>query len=264
MLLLRKRLLRRRKVISSFDNVCIVEGAHPEDHEHQDQDKEDQKPPMLALECYDPTTSSYKFVREVHLYKNADFEPFIKKDNSLDFIKDSSFATNGSILILQTPNKAYFFDMKTGVRIQKANLADEYKDSKIVFDYQNNIFYNFKTGQSNTRMEAFSIANFKKGGVSFGFEKDFLTKRMSQIRGAVFGETSDQINTSSKTPINKLNLIQRIMKNVTTPVLIDHSRQPSHNPFKGDQLPQLLRTLILRHIQKSCENFNASLEELKA
>lgn len=39
-------------------------------------------------------------------------------------------------------------------------------------------------------MEAFSIANFKKGGVSFGFEKDFLLKRMSSIRDAVYGENS--------------------------------------------------------------------------
>jgi hypothetical protein len=54
------------------------------------------------------------------------------------------------------------------------------------------------------------------------------------------------------------------MKNVTTPVLIEHSRQPSHNPFKGEQLSSLLRSLILRHIQKSCENFHFSLEELKS
>ena len=57
-------------------------------------------------------------------------------------------------------------------------------------------------------MEAFSIGNFKKGGVSFGFEKDFLLKRMLQIRSTVYGENNEnQIDTSSKTPINKLNLI---------------------------------------------------------
>jgi hypothetical protein len=31
---------------------------------------EDQKPPMLVVECYDPSTSSFKFVKEVFLYKN--------------------------------------------------------------------------------------------------------------------------------------------------------------------------------------------------
>lgn len=100
---------------------------------------------MLVIECYDPTSTSYKFVKEMFLYKNADYEPFIKKENSVDFIKDSSFATNGSILIIQTSNRAYFFDMKTGIRLSKVKLADEFVDSRICFDFQNNIFYNFKT-----------------------------------------------------------------------------------------------------------------------
>lgn len=52
----------------------------------------------------------------MYLYKNEDFEPFIKKDNSIDFIKESSFATNGSTLLVQTNNKCYYFDMKTGIR----------------------------------------------------------------------------------------------------------------------------------------------------
>ena len=50
---------------------------------------------MLVIECYDPQTPSFKFVREVFLYKNEDFEPFIKRQNSQDFIKESAFATNG-------------------------------------------------------------------------------------------------------------------------------------------------------------------------
>lgn len=50
---------------------------------------------MLVIECYDPTTPNYKFVKEVFLFKNEDFEPFIKKSNSIDFIKESNFATNG-------------------------------------------------------------------------------------------------------------------------------------------------------------------------
>ena len=50
---------------------------------------------MLVIECYDPATPSFAFVREIFLYKNADFEPFIKNSNSVDFIKNNSFATNG-------------------------------------------------------------------------------------------------------------------------------------------------------------------------
>lgn len=48
---------------------------------------------MLVVECYDAL--SYKFVKETFLYKNSDFEPFIKQSNSVDFIKQNSFAMNG-------------------------------------------------------------------------------------------------------------------------------------------------------------------------
>lgn len=63
--------------------------------------KEDQdKPPMFVVEVYDPSTKAFAFVREVALYKNEDFEPFIKNSNSVDFLKDSSFATNGQVLVI--------------------------------------------------------------------------------------------------------------------------------------------------------------------
>lgn len=80
---------------------------------------------MLVVECYDPHTPSFKFVREVSLYKNVEHEPFIKKSNSLDFIRDSCFITNGSILLCQTSNKAYYFDLKSGIRISKEILGDD-------------------------------------------------------------------------------------------------------------------------------------------
>lgn len=79
---------------------------------------------MLAVECYDPHTPSFKFVKEVFLYKNKELEPFIKNSNSVDYIKESNFITNGNILLLQTSKRAYYFDMKTGVRICKESLYD--------------------------------------------------------------------------------------------------------------------------------------------
>lgn len=55
---------------------------------------------MLVVECYDPSTPSFKLVKEVYLYKNEDYVPFIKRENSIDFIKESSFITNGSTLLI--------------------------------------------------------------------------------------------------------------------------------------------------------------------
>lgn len=68
-------------------------------------------------------------------------------------------------------------------------------------------------------MKVFTIPNFKKGGASFGFAKNHLSKRLQNFRGQIYGE--EIVLGNKKVPAHKLNLIQRIMKNVTTPVLIE-------------------------------------------
>jgi hypothetical protein len=47
------------------------------------------------------------------------------------------------------------------------------------------------------------------------------------MRNSVYGEENLETNSKKISP-TKLNVIQRIMKNVTTPVLIDHRRQTHH------------------------------------
>ena len=143
------------------------------------------------VEIYDPSTPSYKFVREVTLYKNEEFAPFIKNGNSVDFLKDSSFATNGQALVIQSSKKIYFFDLKTGVRSQKAKTSENnvnHDDCRSVYDFANNLFYSFKYGTSETKLEVFTLANFKKAGITSGFAKEFLQKRMSQFKSSVFGD----------------------------------------------------------------------------
>jgi hypothetical protein len=62
---------------------ALDDNKEGEDAENQDgSKKEDGKPPMLMIEVYDPSTPSFKFIRQIYLYKNEDFEPFIKKTNS--------------------------------------------------------------------------------------------------------------------------------------------------------------------------------------
>lgn len=110
-------------------------------------------------------------------------------------------------------------------------------------------------------METFTISNFKKGGASFGFTKNYLSKRINQFKNIVYGDNVEP--TNGKPAPGKLNLIQRIMKNVTTPVLIQHSRDGLKD-MKGENQPKLLRTLILRHIEKACYNFDIKMEEVKS
>ena len=60
------------------------------------------------VECYDPHTPAFKFIKEVPLYKNKEMEPFINNNNSIDFLKENNFITNGNILIIQTSNFLWF------------------------------------------------------------------------------------------------------------------------------------------------------------
>lgn len=115
-------------------------------------------------------------------------------------------------------------------------------------------------------MEVVQITNFKKGGVSFGFTKNYLQSRLGTFRSQVFGE-SPQESGKAVAP-HKLNLIQRIMKNVTTPVLIQHSRDASASETASlsseANLPKLTSALILRYIEKASHQFETKLEEVRS
>ena len=63
--------------------------------------------------------------------------------------------------------------------------------------------------------------------MSSGFDKDFLSNRMATFRHSVYGAIPDPSKDGLKKNPFKLNLIQRIMKNVTTPVLINHANKES-------------------------------------
>lgn len=81
--------------------------------------------------------------------------------------------------------------MKTGVRVQKTKTAENginHDDCKMTYDYQNNLFYSFKFSTVDTRMEAFTISNFKKGGASTGFAKEYLSKRINQFKSVIYGD----------------------------------------------------------------------------
>lgn len=116
----------------------------------------------------------------------------------------------------------------------------------MVYDYQNNLFYSFKHSTPEAKLEAFTISNFKKGDASSGFAKDFLGKRVAAIKGAVYGDDTSAL--AAKQAPHKLNLIQRIMKNVTTPVLISHRQAEADASSHGKkaELVKYQRLLILQ------------------
>ncbi len=72
------------------------------------------------------------------------------------------------------------------------------QDCAIAYDFENNLFYSFKTQTDDTRLEAFTLANFKKGGATSGFDREYLNKRFAKFKAVVYGE--ELAKESGKTP----------------------------------------------------------------
>ena len=73
----------------------------------------------MVLEVYDPS-NNYNFVRSCVLYKNQQKDLFLKKgDNQIDFIMEANWHSNGKYLAVRKGQKAWFFDIQTGVMIRK-------------------------------------------------------------------------------------------------------------------------------------------------
>lgn len=82
-------------MVSTFNPEFKSYFIAAENREGEDDNQDIIKPPSLVVEVYDPSTPALKKVKEVTLYKNAEFEPYIRSGNTVDAIKLSSFATNG-------------------------------------------------------------------------------------------------------------------------------------------------------------------------
>ena len=94
--------------------------------------------------------------------------------------------------MIQTAKSVYFFDLKSGVQVQKGKTADfggvDHSERRVVYDFYNNQFFAFRYSNADTRMEAFTISNFKKGDISSGFVKEYLSKRIANFKQVVYGE----------------------------------------------------------------------------
>jgi len=91
------------------------------------------------------------------------------------------------MLVWFRQQKASFFDLKTGVFLQKVSLPDEIRSSRVSYDFTSNAFYAMKENES--MLHYFTISNFKKGGEGHGFTKQYLNSRIASIRSLAFGKS---------------------------------------------------------------------------
>lgn len=80
------------------------------------------------VEVYNPN-KNYEFVRSITLFKNQQKDLFVKSQNSIEFLMQSNWHTNGKYLIIRKGNKAWFFDITDGVKVHK---QETYRDENLM------------------------------------------------------------------------------------------------------------------------------------
>lgn len=114
--------------------------------------------------------------------------------------------------------------------IQKADLTEEQQNCKLFFDCFTNTFYSIKD-TDGSKVDVFTIPDFKKVNAGSGFAKQFLVKRLQHFREQIYGEEVKEEEHQEN--FSKLNIIQRIMKDVSTSDLIEQSKQPKKKQFNA-------------------------------
>lgn len=58
-------------------------------------------------------------MRSFVLYKNQQKDLFVKQSNSIEWIMETNWHTNGKYLSVRKGSKAWFFDVQSGVMVRK-------------------------------------------------------------------------------------------------------------------------------------------------
>ena len=110
--------------------------------------------------------------------------------------------------------------MKNGVRVLKHLLLTGYESSLVTYDYQTNLFYSFALDKCVVK--TLVINNFKKGKVTFGFDKEYLSKRLNKVEEELYGVHKP--NEESNSDLGNMNLIERLMFDIDSSQLITESK----------------------------------------
>ena len=154
------------------------EGKKGEEKEEEGDDEafEDKK---LTLETWDAAGETK--LREVDLRKSTTVN-FVRGPR---FLRRALFCTNGAYLIVFCKQKLHFFDVRTGLRLEKASL--ESPKEVILFDSVNHIFWSID--RESKRLSTFTMPAFKKfSSTGEGAFAATLTERIERVRTSLLTE----------------------------------------------------------------------------
>jgi hypothetical protein len=180
------------------------------DMSNDSDEEEDKQPTRMVVECFDPSTPEFNFVKSVTLYKNAQKDPFVKQDNSDEVMNDYYCATNGRYFFLMMNNmKTYIFDLDTGIQVSKSS-PTETTTSGFCYNPQKGTFYSFKSEDKYASCTLFINKAFEPAvqstivkEVQGGEDTPQMVKAVTSSSGtrSAFGQVCDSyLNTRVEQP----------------------------------------------------------------
>lgn len=140
-------------------------------------------------------------MRSFVLYKNQQKDLFVKQSNSIEWIMETNWHTNGKYLSVRKGSKAWFFDVQSGVMVRKevSALNDEIV---MVHNYLNDqvlICHGEKVSEGT--LKNFKAVKAKDSGSGFSLKS----------AAEVFTKYKDLYCGTAPTA-KQLNVIQRLMR----------------------------------------------------
>lgn len=115
------------------------------------------------------------------LFKNKQLDKFKKQSNTIEWLKSTTWATNGTYLILFTQkDKIKFFDLETGIKIHKTRYDYDYSEYIYTYNVEENLFYYFYKS-SYMRYKTFKFDNFKPKQIAGKSDLTELNKKQDQF-----------------------------------------------------------------------------------
>lgn len=137
-------------------------------------------------------------MRSITLFKNEQRDLFIKSQNNLEFLMQSNWHTNGKYLVIRKSDKAWFFDINTGIKVHKQ--ATYNNEIVMIHNYVQDTMFVFH----DNKVQEGSLKNFKTY-----VNKDFGDQ--CKTSAEVYTKFKDQYLGKAE-PTKSLNVIQRLMR----------------------------------------------------
>jgi len=153
------RLLKESPLFSDGTYLYVVSQRKHIKTEDVDEDAP-AVPTALVVEQYCPKT--WRHLKSTTLFKHVANEIFTdKKQTDVDeYLKTTTFHTNGRYLMLCFQNKRHLFDLETGIRVDKQKAEDDFC-SFVFHDHRNNIFYTVNLKDTTYFLSDFTVEVLK-------------------------------------------------------------------------------------------------------